>query len=238
MITFKFKKFIKELNSVSLSIEEQEELRTDFLQKTGLHDFSKPSLIQGMFLVRYSKVLVYSLLIFVTAITPFTFAAEYSQPGDALYPLKVSFNEPIKEAVKHVSYPSGHTPKEEKELQIKHDVEIKRLLDEHIKNNPQLNSKKLDLSSSKKKFIKKRNIPAKKIIKQEVLPVIEDANIEVIEETSKKIDEVERGPNTIKDQVDEVESTIKKNKKDLEKTNPVERDPVTDEVIKKIDISI
>ncbi len=176
MTTFKYKKFIKDLQSISLSTDEKAELRADFLQKTGLPDYSNVSVLSSFFMVRYTKILVYSLLIFVTAIIPFTFAAEYSQPGDVLYPLKISFNEPIKKAVEYISRPDKHIQKEDQEPQTKSNTES----DEHNKNNPQLNSKKSDFSFSKK------NNPTKKITDEGTVPILKNIDSQTPDNQTEK----------------------------------------------------
>lgn len=101
----KFHNFISSLKSVSLDNDEKKSLRADFLMKAGLKHTNSPFSQFFIPTLHYAKIVAYSILLFLTGIVPFTFAAENAQPGDILYPLKEAVNEPVKETIKHIAYP-------------------------------------------------------------------------------------------------------------------------------------
>ena len=100
MNNFKFKKFIKNIKTVSLSDEERSVLSNDFSKRTGLRvsvdkDSPKISFIESIFLHQSYFATVAACMVFVLSGGLVVYASKHSLPGDVLYPLKTHVEEPI-----------------------------------------------------------------------------------------------------------------------------------------------
>lgn len=111
MTFFKMRKLIARLKTESeLTGSEREALRARLLAQTGLTE-TAPHYLVSMF-PHYAKVAALSLALIAIGVTPLAIAAEQSEPGDILYPVKTKVTEPIKKAAKSIFLESGNVPVE------------------------------------------------------------------------------------------------------------------------------
>ncbi len=137
---------MSKLKSPSLSRSERTALRSELLVKTGLSE-APPSYFFNM-LPRYAAVTAYSFLLLIVCVSPIAFAAENSEPGDFLYPVKTIINEPIKKTVKAVIPYEPETEEDEDREKQKNDSE-----DDDPNNNSD-HDKNVQTTPSTKKEIK------------------------------------------------------------------------------------
>lgn len=105
------RKLIARLKTESeLTGSEREALRARLLAQTGLTE-TAPHYLVSMF-PHYAKVAALSLALIAIGVTPLAIAAEQSEPGDILYPVKTNVTEPIKKAAKSLLPKPGDVPVE------------------------------------------------------------------------------------------------------------------------------
>lgn len=96
MKNFKIKKGIEEIKKICLTQDEKSQILSSILQKKVTLPVRSPYLIPSYFMIK-PRAMVYALVaVFILISTVGTsFAAERAVPGDLLYPIKVSVNEPV-----------------------------------------------------------------------------------------------------------------------------------------------
>lgn len=167
MNNLKFNNFIKKLkrsHEVDLSIEEKQKLRKYFLREVDIHDsFKVPikSPFSNWAIMNWSskiKVVLASFLLTVLVGGGVVFAAEYSLPGDILYPVKTQVTEKVARLLSNRS------------SETKEKFEI-NLVKERLLEAEQLDKNK-DLNAHNEQKIKKQvidqTIRAEKVIHDQV----------------------------------------------------------------------
>jgi hypothetical protein len=190
-------------------------------------------------LPRYATVAAYSLLILVVGFTPFAFAAESSEPGDLLYPIKTAVNEPVKKAVRTVIPHKEAEPDPELRDSSEYDDTDE---DEADINGSLLQVTETEAATSTKKELKKSIKEADKDLKNlNDVPVVTDILINV-NETTPVLDstddnlekKIKKKTNEIEDTVQEVIDVPKNVVEEVEDT----LEETIEEVLPKINLSL
>ncbi len=222
MTIFKFKKYIDKLSSVSLSKDEKMVLRAEFLNKTGIQDVGSAGWLTQSSGFRYARIVAYSFLMFMIGITPFAFAAEGSNPGDILYPLKVAVNAPVKKALARI------IDIDEEKNKYEHKNDLNKKEDE---------SSKIPVPASMQKITKTRTHKNTEPLAQTPEKIIDDID-STLSDTQDKKEGIERTidsrlqktNDTLIADTDEQTPASKETEKKVEST--------MDKVIKNIDLSL
>lgn len=159
MKNFKIKKGIEEFKKICLTQDEKSQILSSILQKKVTISVRSPYLIPSYFMIK-PRAMSYALVTLVLLVTTVgtSFAAEKAVPGDLLYPIKVSVNEPVVGllAIDPVSKAVWEVKKAERRLaeaqtlasegRLTEDkrIEIENRFNEHSEKFNQISNKELE----------------------------------------------------------------------------------------------
>jgi len=243
MINLKFNNFIKKIKrsrEVDLSVEEKQTLRKSFLSEAGVHDSFKASIkspFSNWVISNWSskvRVVLASFLLIVLVSGGVVFAAEYSLPGNILYPVKTQITEKVARFLSNRS--SDAKEKFEINLVKERLMEAEQLdknrdLDDH--NEQKIKKQVIDQTIRAEKVIhdQVKNIDKKEIkVENDLIPTSveldknkENRKVEMIKktqrlkkETDSKIDSVIKNISNKKTESNQNE-TVKSGQDSLEK---------------------